>query len=183
MVHLSFKPNIYPQMMTVREGVYEPFAAERSTALPEAIRLEILSERPSGIQVLEILTQETQSGGIRDAEIVFAAGRGAIEGSHFELLQKVAEKLGAAVGGTRPLMDHGAIPFENQIGQTGFTIRPRILVSFGASGAIQHTEGIKNAQLFIAVNIAGDAPIFRVADYGAVMDMEPVLENMLALIE
>jgi electron transfer flavoprotein alpha subunit len=183
MVCLSCKPGIYPQMMTVREGVFEALEPQGGLVLPAPVRLNILPERTSGIEVLEVLPHEAEGDSIRDAEIVVVAGRGALDGGHWELLQKVADKLGAAVGGTRPLADEGRIPFENQIGQTGSTIRPHIILSFGVSGAIQHTEGIKNAKLFLAVNTAEDAPIFGVADYGAIADMGPVLENMLTMLE
>ncbi len=80
-------------------------------------------------------------------------------------------------------MDEGMIPFDHQIGQTGCTVRPKICLSFGVSGAIQHTEGIKNTDLFVAVNTAEDAPIFQVADYGAVADMKPVLQCLLEMID
>jgi electron transfer flavoprotein alpha subunit len=183
MVRLSCKPGVYPQMMTLREGVYEAFEAEESSSPPQSTCLRISPKRASGIEVLDIAPQKTEGEGIRGAEIVFGAGRGVLEGGYFELLRRVSEQLGAAVGGTRPLADDGLIPFEDQIGQTGSTIRPRVFVSFGASGAIQHTEGIKNTKLFLAINTAEDAPIFASADYGAVTDMGPVLEHMSSLLE
>ena len=113
------------------------------------------------------------------AEIVIAGGRGVLEDGNFELMEKFAQKLGAAIGGTRPLADSGLIPFDHQIGQTGFTIRPRVCISLGASGAIQHTEGIKDTKLMIAVNIDENAPIFNIADYGLVGDIHEVLQNYL----
>ena len=73
------------------------------------------------------------------------------------------------------------IPFEHQIGQTGFTIRPRICISLGVSGAIQHTEGIKDTKLFVAVNEDENAPIFNVSDYGIIGDMKEVLQRYLEL--
>ncbi|MDR2156907.1 MAG: electron transfer flavoprotein subunit alpha/FixB family protein [Clostridiales Family XIII bacterium] len=182
LVYISCKPGIYPQMMTLREGVCEAFAPGK-TVTPPQVRSERSVGRDSAIRVIETVSREASEDDMRDAEIVFAAGRGTLDGENFDLLKKVADRLGAAVGGTRPLMDCGLVPFENQIGQTGSTIRPRIVVSFGVSGAIQHTEGIKNTNLFIAVNADGDAPIFGTADYGAVMKMEPVLEHLLKLLQ
>ena len=76
-------------------------------------------------------------------------------------------------------MDTGFIPFEHQIGQTGYTIRPRICLSFGVSGAIQHTEGIKDTKLMIAVNQDEEAPIFNIADYGIVGDLNEILAKYL----
>ena len=108
-------------------------------------------------------------------------GRGAESEENFALLKAFADKLGAEIGGTRPLADTGFIPFEHQIGQTGFTIRPKICISLGVSGAIQHTEGIKDTKLFVAINLDEGAPIFNVSDYGIIGDMKEVLESYLKL--
>ena len=95
------------------------------------------------------------------------------------MTKKFADRIGASLGGTRPLADSGQIPFEHQIGQTGCTIRPKICISVGASGAIQHTEGIKDTKLMIAVNRDETAPIFNIADYGFVCDLRELLEAFL----
>ena len=113
--------------------------------------------------------------------MVVVGGRGAESEENFALLKKFADKLEAAIGGTRPLADTGMIPFEHQIGQTGFTIRPRICISLGVSGAIQHTEGIKDTKLFVAINEDENAPIFNVSDYGIIGDMKEVLQSYLEL--
>jgi electron transfer flavoprotein alpha subunit len=113
------------------------------------------------------------------ADVVVVAGRGAVKSESLDALRTFARKIGGALGGTRPLADEGFIPFENQIGQTGRTIRPEICLSFGASGAIQHVEGIKDAKLFIAVNNDRNAPIFNAADYGAVADMKEILSALV----
>ena len=79
------------------------------------------------------------------------------------------------------MVDSELIPFDHQIGQTGYTIRPRICISLGVSGAIQHTEGLKDTKLFVAINTDEHAAIYNVADYGMVADLREVLENYLAL--
>ena len=179
-VCIECREGVYPQIATVREGVYEAFEGQKSAA---EFTVEYLNDMPQpqeNTQLLEVLPPSKEAGSLQAAEIVVVGGRGALEGENFRLLCEFAEKIGAAVGGTRPLMDMGKIPFDAQIGQTGCTIRPKICLSFGVSGAIQHTEGIKNTKLFIAVNTAQDAPIFQRADYGVVCDMKPVLEELAA---
>ena len=114
-------------------------------------------------RVVEILPQEESTDSILSSEIVVVGGRGALEDDNFTLVKEFADKIGAAIGGTRPMVDTGTIPFDHQIGQTGLTIRPKICISLGVSGAIQHTEGIKDTKLFVAVNTDENAAIFKVA--------------------
>ncbi|MDY5985712.1 electron transfer flavoprotein subunit alpha/FixB family protein [Sporofaciens sp. SGI.106] len=168
-----------PQMMTVRPGVYgaqEPVADAHATLT----YMEDIQMPESKVEVLEVLPAENETDSILGAEVVVVGGRGALEEGNFELLQKFAQKVGAAIGGTRPMVDSEMIPFNHQIGQTGLTIRPKVCISFGVSGAIQHTEGIKDTKLYIAVNTDENAAIFNTTDYGMVADMKDILENFLA---
>ena len=179
-VTIVTKEGCYPQMMTVRPGVYT--AAEKVEEDKTEIHyLEDIVMQESKIKVLEVLPATNNTDSILSADIVLVGGRGAESEENFGLLKQVADKLGAAIGGTRPLADTGFIPFEHQIGQTGYTIRPRICISLGVSGAIQHTEGIKETKLFIAINKNEEAPIFNISDYGIVGDMKEVLESILNL--
>lgn len=116
---------------------------------------------------------------IHSAEVVVCAGRGAMEEDNFELVKQFAEKIGAVVGGSRPMADNGWIPFSNQVGQSGTVIRPKVCLTFGVSGAIQFTEGIKGDPLVIAVNKDQYAPILGFADYAVVADMHDVLTELL----
>ena len=134
------------------------------------------------VEIVENLPVEAKTDSILVAEVVVVGGRGVLEDESFDLVKKFAEKLGAAIGATRPIMDAGLVPFEDQIGQTGCTIRPKICISFGVAGAIQHTEGIKDTKLFVAVNTDENAAIYNVADYGIVADAKQVLENYLKLV-
>lgn len=181
-VCIACKEGRYPQIATVREGVYEPCPRKAGALMVTPDWLEIEPERVSAVSLLGIQTSSLGAGNLQAAEIVVVGGRGAAREENFELLCELARELGAAVGGTRPLMDLGKVPFEDQIGQTGCTIRPKICLSFGVSGAIQHTEGIKNTKLFLAVNTEKDAPIFQVADYGVAMDMGEILRELLCLL-
>ncbi|MEG2935571.1 MAG: electron transfer flavoprotein subunit alpha/FixB family protein [Clostridium sp.] len=179
-VTIVTKESCYPQMMTVRPGVYTAIEkVEKPCA--EVHYFDDITLPESKVKVMEVLPAANTTDSILSADIVVVGGRGAESEENFNLLKQVADKLGAAIGGTRPLADTGFIPFEHQIGQTGFTIRPRICISLGVSGAIQHTEGIKDTKLFIAINKNEEAPIFNISDYGIVGDMKEVLESILEL--
>lgn len=175
-VTIVTKENVYPQMMTVRPGVYQPFGGEGKE--PEVKYLEVQVPE-SKVKVIEKRPAASNADSILAAETVVVGGRGTESEESFQLLKEFADSLDAAIGGTRPLVDTGFIPFEHQIGQTGYTIRPRICLSFGVSGAIQHTEGIKDTKLMIAVNQDEEAPIFNIADYGIVGDLNEILKKYL----
>lgn len=179
-VTILTKEGIYPQMMTVRPGVYAACEAKESGNANVTFFDDIKIEK-SKVEILEELPAENTTDSILGAEVVVVGGRGVLEDDNFELLEKFAEKVGGAIGGTRPMVDSEMIPFNHQIGQTGLTIRPKICISFGVSGAIQHTEGIKDTNLYVAVNTDENAAIFGVADYGIQADLKEILENYLTL--
>lgn len=176
-VTIVTKENVYPQMMTVRPGVYTPYE-KREGKEPEITYFD-LEVPASKVKVVEKRPAASNADSILAAETVVVGGRGIESEESFKLLKEFADSLDAAIGGTRPLVDTGFIPFEHQIGQTGYTIRPRICLSFGVSGAIQHTEGIKDTKLMIAVNQDEEAPIFNIADYGIVGDLNEILAKYL----
>jgi len=179
-VTIITRDGYYPQMMTVRPGVYVP-QEEASGGQATVEYFEDIKVGDSKIEVIEEAEAENETGSILGAEVVVVGGRGVLEDDNFALLEKFAEKVGGAIGGTRPMVDSEMIPFNHQIGQTGLTIRPKICISFGVSGAIQHTEGIKDTKLFVAVNTDEDAAIFGVADYGITADLKDILENYLTI--
>ena len=179
-VTIVTKEDVYPQMMTIRPGIYQAKAAQ-TDANAKVMYFEDLSLAESGIEVIEEMPAENETDSILGAEIVVVGGRGVLEDDHFDLLEKFAGKVGGAIGGTRPMVDSEMIPFNHQIGQTGLTVRPKICISFGVSGAIQHTEGIKDTKLFVAVNTDENAAIFNVADYGITADLKDIIESYLAL--
>ena len=179
-VTIVTRDGFYPQMMTIRPGVYTA-QEEAEGGQAKVEYFEDIEVGSSKIEIIEEAEAENETGSILGAEVVVVGGRGVLEDDNFALLEKFAEKVGGAIGGTRPMVDSEMIPFNHQIGQTGLTIRPKICISFGVSGAIQHTEGIKDTKLFVAVNTDEDAAIFGVADYGITADLKDVLENYLAL--
>lgn len=162
------------QIITVRTGSYEA-AAEGGKPEVTAIQYD---GAPSAIEVLDFEPSEAAAS-ITGAEIIVAGGKGAIESGAFDKMKTYAEKIGAAVAGSRPLADNGHLPFEAQIGQSGTVVRPQVIITMGVSGAVQFTEGIKGDPLVIAVNTDPEAAIFSFADYAVVEDMNAVLDELL----
>lgn len=166
----------FPAIVTLVTGIYQKeFAGAVSN-------IELLNRQSdgSGVHLIDIEEQTTKS--IVEAEKVISLGKGVLAREGFALAEKLCEKMGAALGGTRPLVDNGMIPFEAQIGQTGCTIHPKSCLFFGVSGAIQHTEGVRNADITIAVNSDPDAAIFSFADYGVVGDAVELMNVLLEKI-
>lgn len=169
-------PGHRPQMATVRPGIMPapaPDSGRRGTV-----------ERTDGPQsagLVSVIERVARSAtdGIAQADIIVSAGRGIGPRKNLALVQQLADRLGAQVGVSRPLVDMGWMGREHQIGQTGTAVSPRLLIAFGVSGAIQHLAGMGGAQTVIAVNSDPDAAIFSVADYKVVGDAEEILRSLL----
>ena len=167
-----------PQMASVRPGVFP--MPETEGDVPAA-PIEKLDVRPlRDYLTREGFTPAQNAVSLQDAQVIVAGGKGVGSRKGFDKLFRLAALLGGAVGATRSAVDAGYIGYAHQIGQTGVTVRPRLYIVFGASGAIQHTVGMSAARTVIAVNRDRLAPIFRSADYGVAADWEETIDVMIS---
>jgi electron transfer flavoprotein alpha subunit len=167
-------PQYRPQMATVRPKVF-PMPARDESKKGEVLRETLsMTEEQVRTRVLEFL-RGAEAVNLVDAEIIVSGGRGIGNSENFKVIRQLAEALGAAVGASRAAVDSGWISYEHQVGQTGRTVRPKIYIAAGISGAIQHQAGMKTSDIIVAVNKDPEAPIFKIATYGIVGDLFAVL--------
>jgi len=168
-------PDHRPQMATVRPGVMQK--RERAAGA----KAEVINYNPGFtpdnkyVEILEVVKEVSNVADIMDAKILVSGGRGVGSKENFKLLEDLAEVLGGQVSCSRAVVDAGWEPKELQVGQTGKTVRPKVYFAIGISGAIQHVAGMEESDLIIAINKDENAPIFDVADYGIVGDLNKVL--------
>ena len=157
------------------------FAAEAGAdSSPEVIPVALPEIGHAGeATVLERHAEVSEGPDLEKAAIVVAAGRGVGGADKMTALNELASLLGAALGGTRAVVDAGWLPYSSQVGQTGKTVRPSVYLSAGVSGAMQHLVGMKDSGTIIAVNKDEEAPIFRIADLGIVGDLHKVLPKLV----
>ena len=176
-------PNNRPQMATVRAGVMQ-----KIDPIADA-KAEVIEYNPGFVpndkyvEILEIVKEVSDVVDIMDAKILVSGGRGVGSAENFKLLENLAEAVGGTVSCSRAVVDNGWLAKELQVGQTGKTVRPQVYFAIGISGAIQHTAGMEESDIIIAINKDETAPIFDVADYGIVGDLNKIVPLLTAKIK
>jgi electron transfer flavoprotein alpha subunit len=162
---------------TVKPGAFA--AAAPGSAAAEQFDVDL--ELPKRRLVLTGSTKEkTGRIALTEADIVVSGGRGVGTAEGFvALVEGLADQLGAAVGATRAVVDAGWRPYSEQVGQTGKTVQPKAYIAVGISGAVQHLSGMNKSKVIVAINKDGDAPIFKIADYGIVGDVKEIVPAMI----
>ncbi|MCU6762638.1 Electron transfer flavoprotein large subunit [uncultured Roseburia sp.] len=176
-------PDNRPQMATVRPGVMQKIAPVAGA------KAEVIEYNPGFtpdnkyVEIMEIVKNVADTVDIMDAKILVSGGRGVGSPENFKILEDLAEAIGGTVSCSRAVVDSGWKPKDLQVGQTGKTVRPNVYFAIGISGAIQHVAGMEESDIIIAINKDEDAPIFDVADYGVVGDLNKIVPMLTAKIK
>ncbi len=174
-------PEHRPQMATVRHKVFKEAGVEegRTGKIVEIDPNDIALEEFSKAIIERVDESEGEELAIIDADIIISGGRGVGGPEGFEILYKLAHRLGGAVGASRAAVDAGWIHYRNQVGQTGKTVAPKLYIACGISGAVQHKVGMQTSDMIVAINKDKSAPIFDVADIGLVGDLFDIVPELL----
>ena len=176
-------PNNRPQMATVRPGVMQKIERiEGAKAVVEEYNPGFTPDNKY-VEILDVVKSVTETVDIMDAKILVSGGRGVGSPENFKILEDLAEALGGEVSCSRAVVDSGWKPKDLQVGQTGKTVRPQVYFAIGISGAIQHVAGMEESDLIIAINKDETAPIFEVADYGLVGDLNKIVPRLTEMIK
>ena len=176
-------PNTRPQMATVRPKVMKELSFDDSRKGEIVDVMPTARQLKSRIQVLESVVAPQSNVNIQEADILVSGGRGLENEKGFELMARLAEALGGKVSASRAVVDAGWIPYPHQVGQTGKTVAPKLYIACGISGAIQHVAGMQSSETIVAINRDADAPIFNIADFGIVGDLNEIVPKLIAKIE
>lgn len=171
-------PNHRPQMATVHPGIFQELL-HNASAIVRVLYPEVEILPDERVQLLRSRREQSRDVKLENAPVVVVGGRGVGTKDHFQMLFELAEILGGEVGATRPAIRAEWAEEERLIGQTGKSVKPKLLITVGTSGALQYTTGIRGAETIIAINRDPHAPIFQMADLGLVGEARTVLELLL----
>jgi len=167
-----------PQMATVRPKVF-PMPAKDASKSAEVVKEAFsVAEDDIRTKVLQFM-QSAVAVNLVEADVIVSGGRGTGSDEGFGVLKALADTLGGALGASRAAVDSGWIPYEHQVGQTGRTVKPKIYIACGISGAIQHLAGMRTSDCIVAINKDAEAPIFKIASFGIVGDYKQVVPKLI----
>ena len=163
------------KLLLVRPKSFE----QKEIPLTDNFETNIITDNENSIDVFDIHIEEKTGPQLEDSKIVISAGRGMVDVENLTMINELAEKLNAAIGGTRAIVDAGWMPYSQQVGQTGKTVKPDVYIACGISGATQHQVGMKDSKFIIAINKDEEAPIFQISDLGIVGDTLAVIPKLI----
>ena len=163
------------KILIIRPKSFDPIKLE----LSQIKEIIVVENNELTTAVHDIFIEEKTGPQLEDSKIVISAGRGMVEVENLKYIEALASKLNAAIGGTRAIVDAGWMPYSQQVGQTGKTVKPDVYIACGISGATQHQVGMKDSKYIIAINKDEEAPIFQIADLGIIGDTLSIIPKLI----